>query len=753
MRSSNSNINNNSRFKVRNGSIQRKQGWGFFLLGLFIATVFGFSVRSYLGPKSIAYWIQEELKKNDLDGKVVVRNPRLSLQRNSFPRIGLNIEFVSLPVGPVCGEHRANSDLKLESVYIPLQVGSLLQGRIKLADAVIKRLEWTVFNDCNSSSLVDGSERADDLNKKPPEALVAGEVPRKNRPLDKNDVRTLKKSLGDLSKAKDIVQSQFFLGAKDYFKNRWRNDWKNTNELISGLHIEQLDLFIGQQQRWAQLLNFRVAIEDNGLINIHTKAHIESFVFGGYEVRPFDIRLDVNSSTAQIKLEGLLREGLVKFDWLVDWSKDQQSWDLMMKDLPLETVAATVSQWNPKELPSLNFNQTWASCNARQKSSLLNYSSEPIYVTNCLAYGKGGKVEISDLSFQIHGMALVEPFKVGLNGFSIEHLGSAVGRKGFGGAFNKLGRIFGNLEFKAFDDVSGLLHFKDMEVAFSNRGSHGRQVVKNVMTEISYQNQRFSGLVRRIELDKGFFAGTLSFNFDHLFKSGAIQLKINQLQFSPSIQKLMVDGEMDPLEIYGQALVTDGMFSNWRGVLGVPKARGKYWQVQRIKIDSTWESAVFKGKLVIEKFQLEPEERFSQVIHPIFLELDQKPKLTQWRSLVANLEIDSLGGQWSGLKVKLNREGGFLRGRLKSEGTWLKNEKIKARVELSRPNWPNMAWGLDGDWSEMYIYPSLEMVKKLALQSRTQKVKLNDKVLKNLKLRREEFVQENLTSKKSTQSM
>jgi hypothetical protein len=338
---------------------------------------------------------------------------------------------------------------------------------------------------------------------------------------------------------------------------------------------------------------------------------------------------------------------------------------------------------------------------------------------------------------------LLQPFNIQLKGLSLEHFVRVIGRSRPMGIFKQLGRVDGELVFQSNREMNGQIDLKNLIVSFSNQSVTGRQKISLVRTSLDFSGGRFSGIVNTVSLKEGLFAGDVSFNFDSAFRSGVIRAKVKELNFSPSVQNLLVGGEILPLELYGQAKVEQGEFEHWVGHVGTAGVRTRNLQTGRAKFLTEWkrQDQELKGKLSVESLHLEKSLNLSEVLHPLFLRPSTETLPTHWKGLHANISVKSDGGSWKQLGVL--GENGEQSIKLSSQGAWKRDGEIVGQINTKMRGLPSLEWNLIGDRKRLSAFPSSAMLRGLAKRAERLSTKdqaLDHKVFESLKARRELFV-------------
>lgn len=673
--------------------IHRKRGWGLFLFGLGISLIFGLTVRSLFSSRSLEYWVDERLETEGLRSRLLVEGVHLDLRSSTLPRLALRMDRVQYKDSGPCPKFR----ISFNNVYLPIRFSTLFDKTVALKTVRVGDSELLLNPEC--SDAVVKLEKEISLKPK------TFDIQRKISSVSKKGPKDLQKSL---------------MEAANYFQKRWSDDWQKAKRVVNGFEIERLVVFDAKtQKRWATFSTLSAEFEKDQKIAIDGGVRFDEFLLVGGSLRPFTFTLESDANMAQFKTKGLFQEGRFNIDWKFDWQGQMQEVSLSTKDFPLRAVAFLLSEGSDRQFP-LDLRRVWLSCRAHHKSALTVVLQEVVRLRDCEIYGNGGKLTTTAIQVKWDDKVVVEPFKVTFDGVSLEHFVNVVGKASPMGVFNSLGRIYGSLNVKSAEEVEGYFDLKDLQLAFSNQGNHGRQDIEQVRLEVNYSQNRISGLISRMQFEEGDFSGTMSFNLDSALKEGAVQVKVKEASFSPSIQKLLVDGTLSPLELYGQAKIEDGEVTQWKGTLGVKEVRGESWGLDRFKLSSDWVDRTIFGDLRVQKIYFKDDHRITPIIRSLMLKKELENGESAWTELRARVQMDDVRGSWTQFSVVNENDKSI---KLTSKGKWLRDKEINGLVKVQSKSYPSLDWSIVGGWKSLQAFPEPKSLKKIIATNQRRKDK------------------------------
>ncbi|MCB0422098.1 MAG: hypothetical protein KDD61_13960 [Bdellovibrionales bacterium] len=687
--------------------IERQKGWGVFLLGLGISLILGLTIQSIFSPRTLQNWVQSHLVNNGWSDRIEIKGIELDLSRSTFPRWAFKVEELVYQQSGRCSPYR----VFLQDVYLPFKWLSLLDGKLSLSTVQVGQGEFHVRQPCQEEKSHEDSVASSLSDSESVTGIVKTEGER--RVSEKRVLEVLKDT------QKGLVELQ------DYFKKRWEGDWEKGRTFLSGIELRKFSVFDGKtQKRWLTFPKFHIQFISERRLRLESRIQVDEQLFSRTVTRPINVSLEVHPERLRVKANGLFQEGRIQVEWMLPWNGEDQHLSFKTIDFPLRVLSSGIQSVWDESVP-LDFRRLWLSCRWILKGPVQRLASSPLEIKKCEMYGNGGKVATEAL--RIHntdGVINVDPFQVDFDGFSVGHFINIVGLDSPTGIFNDLGRIYGSFKVGSLQEMSGVLDVKDMELSFSNHGVHGRQKIEQVRLELDYSRQRFSGLISRIQLDDGSFSGTLSFNLDSGFKSGVAQVKVKELSLNPSIQKLLVDGNMSAMELYGKAKISEGAIEQWKGTLGAQEIVGASWGLKDFKLNSEWHRETIFGDIRAESLYFKKGSRFLPISRALLLNKDISNGESRWQKLSAKMELNAKEGKWKDLKVTYENSP---KTRILSHGAWKRDSEMLGVISVHSPLLPKLDWTVVGDIKSIQVFPSAASIRKILVASK--KNRLQDSIV------------------------
>ncbi|MDC0980219.1 hypothetical protein OAQ84_00640 [Bdellovibrionales bacterium] len=673
--------------------IHRRRGWGIFLFGIGIALILGLSIRSLFSPKILENWVLQKIEEEGLSGRLRVEGVRLDLASSAFPRVAFRIDKLILKGKGPC----PSSIFTLHELYLPIGLSSSARGQIAFNTIDIAAGEIAVRPACQENL-----------------SVARGDPPTNPRVVKSGAINSQERWKREI----DTGLKQLF----GYFQRRWPNDWERGVRKVQGLDIEKLAIFDGSShKRWAMISKMRVELGERESLTLDAQVKVEDYLLkGGGTIRPFSVAIQVDAAQGEVELKGLFQEGQVDASWRADWRDKSHSFSLKAKDFPLRGLPTFYQEWLEKELP-LNLRRVWLTCQFDHKSKLGSLFSSDLKMSDCNLYGNGGKLEVQSFRVQFAEKVKISPFSILFDGVSLEHFVSVIGSRGPMGVFNSLGRVYGTLNFESVDQMSGDFDLKGLELAFSNNGVHGLQLISQLRLNLERVKGRVSALINRIDIEEGGFSGALSFNLDPTLTEGDLEVKVEELSFNPAVQRLLVGGELSPLALHGKAKIIKGEVEQWRGTLETQSVRSEYWELDEFKMDMKWMSKTMYGDVRVKSIQLKEGSRVRPITESLLLSKSLKEGNSAWRGLRAELEMDSARGSWKKFKA-VNAVDSEIR--LFSYGSWFRDGELDGVISVESPTLPKLDWSIVGGWKSLRVFPTAHSVGKLlSLSEKSQQSK------------------------------
>lgn len=469
--------------------------------------------------------------------------------------------------------------------------------------------------------------------------------------------------------------------------SRLRQQLFDVSEVMDGFWIEKMTF--EPYYPLSSVVNFRSYFdrEDN---QIHIQSYFDLFLFDEAERMYFATETILDSEQVQVEMKGAWREAKAKLSFKMN--SENSLWQWNWEQFPVKRLLHLASYddpqttqffglWNPQFL--------WFNCKSDWSWSPHNIFA--VQLNSCELYGDIGRILLNGKVTGDGQKSQPENLTLDFEKVSLQKLIKSFNKIGPTGVLRQFGEIGGKVEIRGWQDLEYKGQLKNLELKFSRGPQRDVQRVQQLRGKISYKDNRVSGVVDKMELEEGEFEGQLTFNLNSEFSGGGMQISIDKLRFSPTIEELILNGQASPIQIYGKSELREGHIVQWQGSIGIENLESQGVKWNQLKWQSEYKNEKLQGQLSANTIEITDKAPFLKPLLTLMgdeedssisaLHLTQfsgrvssNKKVTNWKSvsaLTANspLQLDLI-----------QKDDNFIEGRLRWKG---KSTKFKTNEKRS----------------------------------------------------------------------
>lgn len=355
----------------------------------------------------------------------------------------------------------------------------------------------------------------------------------------------------------------------------------------------KIEKAVGDLRRWRTKMPFSklsinsIEVKDYVVDGKTLSAQGEGYVVAGEDAQvsvEFDsVTIQKEKYSIKTKLSGdlLLQEETLRasLDWSYDeghllWSatvdpKNNMVSKIEMNNAPLSVVNRWLNTpWS--------FQFLWANCELHLKGSLDKIDKESWTATACSIKGPKGLVKVLEGRL----LSLQAPkdlkFDVEFENFQIDGVVKGIHELPMAGVFKTFGVLNGKLFFRD-KNLKADLKINSSQILFSKNNKRKLQEVEQLELAIDYASKKWDVALSKMNLTRGVFEGSLAVQYDKQQQVWSGYVDVQQIAFSPEVQRLMWGGEVSPVSLKG--------FVNFKGKKSL----------QKLALTGRFESAHVRG--------------------------------------------------------------------------------------------------------------------------------------------------------------
>lgn len=674
-----------------------------FLAGLLISVFFGQYVQVYFSSARITSQLEEKIKKANLPYDVkLLGEAQLILSDGWLPSLGFHIPQMSIKSLDMC---KSPYQATLHQIEVKIDVfQSLNRKKVVFKQILNHNLQFIQKRRCEGDDGKKSQTVFDQASHQIQEQL-------------KTPMEPIQLKLPYLPQEKLVSK---FEEVKRAFLNDIKPALVRIYDQTPVIKVKEALVIIEGKNWWFNELLVKAESHDRARIKMQLNFNLSEERL--QNLPPIDIAFEIHPQQLEFKVSSSYKEGRLDLDAVANMESAQAKASVKIVDVPM---LALKNWWQQVTQSQVSFqpNLLWLNCQVEFNSNIVRLSDEPVKFQKCQISGEAGKISIKPFSFQPFQKDAVAQIKVQVEKMSLKKVIESFGRTGPSGVLSQFGELNGNILLDLPQNLQADWELSDLDMYFSNFGVRGFQKIKKLFAKMSFEQGRFSGLVDKVEMDQGEFAGQISYNLNQHFNEGLIQVKVDKLNFHPSIQKLLINGTMEPLAVYGQAKVEGGNFTKWRGVIGAASMKGEGWSANGLKLKSDFAQDFLFASLSVTSAELDGEHELQRLIAPVLLRFDEVTQPLTIENMNAQMEIKRHDGNWKKVSFKTAKSPKI---QVVSNGKWGEDGQLRGQVRVKMPSYGWLNWNIFGEANSPSISPSVQMMKRLA--QKKSKLKLPKKI-------------------------
>ncbi len=666
-----------------------KKALPLFFFGILVSTFVGGAVRAFFSPRQIELWVSTTLEKEQPPIHLSFAKGSLSLSHRFIPRLGLVFEQVHIRPNDYC---KVNADLFIEQLYLPIQVLDFFKGKLKFRQIEISKAELSLEAGTCESSPVAIAEVSN------PVAPV----------LDAKAKSTAGAEVAVQEKIKPEI-----VAAINFFHTRWPKEMKNTSDRVQGLKVLELKIRKGEQPI---ALVKDLDVDTSTPEEFHLISHFEVHRLQGLveSVDPTRLEVDIDPEVLKFRLTEQIREGRVLASGEVLLSNLLFTAKTEFSNVPTRPVFDFIVRngWSEN---NLNWpRQSWVNGVARLSGAIENLSDTRVQFDEWKFDGDLGKASLKSFTFRpLKDEAWGEPLKIKFTKLKVDPTIELLGITRLNGMFQSYGNFEGELVAvnpKQWE-LSGV--WSKLVLKFSRFKVRGTQEL-SFSSQLLLKDERISGQISEVKLRGGEFDGKLSFNVSR-DGVGPFQIEVPKFGFSPKVEKLMLGGVAEGLEIYGQGHLKNWQVDKWEGAVGLAAIKGASWSALGVKVHSQLQHSDptplrMNFNMTAKELQIASTHPYYPELKPLYLDQEMKDESLLWSGLQTRAVLENKNLSWSKAMVKDSRRKIIF----SSEGSWSALNGVEGWISVDFPVLKLLKWDLSGTPQAIRLQPSAVMLKELA---------------------------------------
>lgn len=622
------------------------QGFAWFVVGLVLATFVGGAVRTILSSDRVHQRIVTELRHHFPQHQFEIGNTEVLLSQGLWPGLGLRLRHLTFNQD-VCG--KLSFRLTVPEAVLPVDLLALRNGKVRLGQI--------------------------ELNK--------GHIHFNYRACAPNPNEVSEPTSSTVGTTPAIVAP--------------RLDWEKVGEQLDGLELKNFTLTYERNVTWKILVpQMEVDLDDD--LEIHGMMIVQKSLPFGALSHAVEIEAEGDDKVLQLAIHSEFKEGTVNLKGTLDLNNNSAVAQLHARQLPLKDLMSELHQMGFIER-DVQLKTTWLSCGIKWEGPLANPAASPVQVADCKVEGGYGRIDLGRAEVSLDEPTTLNTEAVlKVTKLQMQPVLEALGRQVLPRVLARPGFWSGELLYLHPKSWSLDGHLENVEVNFSHRSVRGKQVADRLRTRIKRQATRIDAVVDEVQIRGGDFFGQLHFSLEEDWRNGDFRADIDKLRFSPSIQNLLLGGNMGDLKFSGKGSLKDGELQRWEGESSLERVTGSGWSLEGVQVGSRFSEGVF---------HLDGRAKRAQ-IHPAWYAYSELQKIRPdsegsvgWKDIAARVDILSHGGivhAVTAMDQELNQTW-----RLK--GSWVRDGEFNAILNIGAGK--EKSYTLSGEKGRLRVQDSL----------------------------------------------
>ncbi|MCB0412886.1 MAG: hypothetical protein KDD50_01040, partial [Bdellovibrionales bacterium] len=554
----------------------KKSRWPLFLTGLALSLFVGGAIRTQLNSEKLVSQINQSIYQIHSKFQVKLGEVNVNLSKGLIPVFEIAIKDMNLLNSAGCSgiDELDIKDIRLNvGFFSSLWNKKLIIEGIQIGDLKIDRSQGL----CVSEQGKENSQEVAAESLEGPNSSKNHEIPFSKEEVSK-DAKVFKAAV----------------------QNFFRSDLHQLLLYIHSIEIQRLVLNNKTPEFEVKAIEIDILSNSSHNTSIKVTGELNYPQYKIYFSKASLLKVDISKDHISFQLDTQYKEGLIQTRGVFDLELSSYKMKSYLKNFPLWKISEIFGTLQTNLFTQLKTKNLWIDCSL-EASWLVESNQSKAEVQKCFLHGPDGKIFISGAASDLMGKVRLDGVKLTIEQFSLKSLLNYFDSKGPSGILSQYGFLDGELSIDSLEKMSWKWSLSDVEMHFLNRGRRGFEKLNFISGQMNLADHRFSGLIEKIDFDKGEFKGEISFNVDETFRSGLAQFNVSRLIFSEGIQGLLFGGSSSTAEVYGQAKIEDGLVKKWRGSIGFSEIDGVNWNIEKLKLNVNYDDKLLDMRVKLKK--------------------------------------------------------------------------------------------------------------------------------------------------------
>lgn len=626
-------------------------GVALFVVGLVLATFLGGAVRTILKSDRVHARIISELKNRFPRNEFQIGSVEVLLSRGLWPGLALRVNNAAFKQD-VCG--KLSFQLDMPQAVLPVDLLSLRHGRVRLGTVdVLNGKMHLDYRECPPRTAETASPAL-------PSPGIRSAVAAKG-------IKPPTLDWAELGKALEGLELENF--EITYERN---HTWK--------LVLKTADLHLGEE------LQLQAVVDVQKSLPFGTLSHV--------------VELDAHGVDHNLEwtVASVFKEGQLKWTGNWDLAANTALTKVLMVQFPLKDLTSELHQMGFIDR-DIKLKTAWLTCQAQWEGEVAKLTAMPVRVRACKVEGAYGRVDLDQADIFLNDeQPLKVPAQLQVQKLQIQPLIESLGRQVLPAVLARLGVWSGAVHYSAPNNwqMDGFL--ENAEVVFSNQSVRGKQIIRSAHTQAAGSSAGVEARISKVQILDGEFEGEVVLKLSEDLRSGAFDVQVERIGFSPAIQQILIGGQMAPLKVSGKGGLSGGELSAWNGQFSSASMQGDGWQASAVEVKSRFVPNVFHIEAHAAQLTAHPSWRhFSQL--RVVREEASGP--INWKDLVAKIEVQRNGGSITALSAYEAGRGTPWR----VKANWVRDGNLTGTLLVGGNR--QVAYALRGEKGALYIHDKM----------------------------------------------
>ncbi|MGZ3769610.1 MAG: hypothetical protein ACXVCP_18510 [Bdellovibrio sp.] len=637
------------RHKSHRHLVTEQPGMTILTAGLVISFLIGYTAKSWLSSARVTAKLEKAAGQIHKNVSVKFNSAQIRFSDGILPRFEIVISDVKMESPEECW---AAPVLEVNELRLPLSITNLIRGHSPIQKIIADSVKLTLrekLKECGTETNLNSESR-------------------KTAPLV------------SLSPSE---QSQ-----------KYRND-------VKSISIQNLKIVAEKYPEYStefEDMNLKVKSFEPKVIELTAKTHFLKGSQVGDYLSYANLFIQYKESpepTIQSHFFGNWREG--HYSIIGSYILDERSLSLEtdLKHIPLSQILTTLQKYNI-DAQDLNGKQVWVSSKARIAGPIDKIRHLPLEIKDLLLEGDLGELRVDRIDISSLEPLQYSPISVEIQKLDIAKLLQLFNRSKNTNVLAQLGQFSGRAEILSDKRMNLWGEHRGLEFVFSNKGQRELQVIDKMEGDVSFEDNQWKFLIKKIMPLGGKFQGSISMKADRDFDQISMKTVVDELELAPPVQNLMTNGgKIGSLNLNLDLRLNAGELSFLKGYVQLGELNVEGAEFGKTKSNFDWSKNEFILNTQINSLRINSKSAAGDVF--------QKVTNSSWWT-DDKLELNSLGGQFRTKNFKLltwkNFQGQIGKsGKLLAEGSWDELGRLKGTV-TNRLGKSRKKWFIDGTRNE-----------------------------------------------------